>query len=111
MKVKLFDSAIVSNPQEAVDFIGKILESATEYSIIGKDLDGKILLWNGGACHLYAYKLKDLSGQVRGIFASARDITEQVRLQTQLAKQQTYNRSLIEASTTRTPLWISESDQ
>jgi PAS domain S-box-containing protein len=37
-------------------------------------------------------------GRVQGIFASARDISEQARLQTQLAEQQVYNRSLIESS-------------
>ncbi len=37
-------------------------------------------------------------GQLQGIFASARDISEQARLQTQLSEQQAYNRSLIEAS-------------
>jgi PAS domain S-box-containing protein len=37
-------------------------------------------------------------GRVQGIFASARDISEQARLQTQLVDQQAYNRSLIEAS-------------
>jgi PAS domain S-box-containing protein len=37
-------------------------------------------------------------GRVQGIFASARDISEQARLQTELAEQQAYNRSLIEAS-------------
>src|SRR6185295_7652753 len=37
-------------------------------------------------------------GRIQGIFASARDISEQARLQTQLAEQQAYNRSLIEAS-------------
>jgi PAS domain S-box-containing protein len=36
--------------------------------------------------------------QIQGIFASARDVSEQVRLQTQLVEQQAYNRSLIEAS-------------
>ena len=41
---------------------------------------------------------KDPSGSVRGIFASARDITEQARLQTQLADERAYNRGLIEAS-------------
>src|SRR6185436_14563617 len=34
----------------------------------------------------------------RGIFASARDITEQARLQSQLADERAYNRGLIEAS-------------
>ena len=41
---------------------------------------------------------KDPSGEVRGIFASARDITEQARLQTQLSEERAYNRGLIEAS-------------
>jgi PAS domain S-box-containing protein len=41
---------------------------------------------------------RDSSGAVRGIFASARDITEQARLQAQLADERTYNRGLIEAS-------------
>ena len=41
---------------------------------------------------------KDASGDVRGIFASARDITEQSRLQSQLGEERTYNRGLIEAS-------------
>jgi PAS domain S-box-containing protein len=41
---------------------------------------------------------KDESGAVRGIFASARDITDQARLQEQLAEERAYNRGLIEAS-------------
>src|SRR2546425_5724256 len=62
-KAKLFDSAIVGNAQEAVDFIGNILESSTEYSIIGKDLDGKILLWNEGARRLYGYEPDEVVGK------------------------------------------------
>jgi PAS domain S-box-containing protein len=38
------------------------------------------------------------SGNIQGIFASARDISEEVRIRTQLGEQQAYNRSLIEAS-------------
>src|SRR4029077_13815544 len=41
---------------------------------------------------------RDPSGDVKGIFASARDITEQDRLQSQLAEERAYNRGLIEAS-------------
>lgn len=37
-------------------------------------------------------------GSMQGVFASARDISEQARLQGQLTEQQVYNRSLIEAS-------------
>jgi len=62
-KAKLFDNAIVGNAQEAVDFIANILESSTEYSIIGKDLDGKILLWNEGARRLYGYEPEEVVGK------------------------------------------------
>jgi PAS domain S-box-containing protein len=41
---------------------------------------------------------KDSGGAVRGIFASARDITDRVRLEEQLREQQTYLRGLIESS-------------
>ena len=41
---------------------------------------------------------RDAEGEIQGILASARDIHEQSRLQAQLAEEQAYNRSLIEAS-------------
>ena len=41
---------------------------------------------------------KDQSKGIRGIFASARDITDRVRLEEQLREQQTYLRGLIESS-------------
>ena len=63
MNQKLFDSSIVNNPQEAVDFIGNLLESSTEYSMIGKDLDGKILLWNEGARRMYGYEAEEVVGK------------------------------------------------
>src|SRR5712692_6302672 len=62
-RTKLFDNAIVLNAQEPVDFIANILESSTEYSIIGKDLDGKILLWNEGARRLYGYEPEEVVGK------------------------------------------------
>ena len=62
-KPKLFDSSIVSGPQEAVHFITNILESSTEYSIIGKDLDGTIRLWNEGARRLYGYEPEEVIGR------------------------------------------------
>jgi len=49
MTPKLFDSTLIRSAEQVLDFIGNILESSTEYSIIGKNLDGKILLWNEGA--------------------------------------------------------------
>src|SRR5712671_3163883 len=60
---KLFDSTIVGNAEQAVDFVGNILESSTEYSIIGKDLHGKILLWNEGARRVYGYEPEEVIGK------------------------------------------------
>ncbi len=63
METRLFDKAIIGNVHEALDFITNILESSTEYSIIGKDLDGKILLWNEGARRLYGYEPEEVIGK------------------------------------------------
>jgi PAS domain S-box-containing protein len=63
MATKLFDSTIVSTTEQALDFIGNVLESSTEYSIIGKDLDGKIPLWNEGARRLYGYEPEEVVGK------------------------------------------------
>src|SRR6185436_17127482 len=41
---------------------------------------------------------KDTTGNIRGIFAVARDVTEQRRLEEQLRESQHYNRGLIESS-------------
>jgi PAS domain S-box-containing protein len=62
MTIKLFDSKILDTPQQAVDFIVNMLESSTEYSIIGKSLDGTILLWNEGARRLYGYEPEEVIG-------------------------------------------------
>jgi PAS domain S-box-containing protein len=63
-KPKLFDEAIIGNPQAAIDFITNILESSTEYSIIAKDLTGKIILWNEGAHRLYGYDPEEVIGKM-----------------------------------------------
>ncbi|HUY12656.1 MAG TPA: PAS domain S-box protein, partial [Terriglobia bacterium] len=63
MASKLFDSTVLGGADQALDFIANILESSTEYSIIGKDLDGKILLWNEGARRLYGYEPEEVVGK------------------------------------------------
>jgi len=45
-RTKVFEAGIAGNEREMVGFITNILESSTEYSIIGKDLNGTILLSN-----------------------------------------------------------------
>jgi len=45
-KTKLFDSTVIRKAQEGLEFLANVLEASTAYSIIGKALEGKILLWN-----------------------------------------------------------------
>src|SRR6266487_3995510 len=63
MHSNLFDQNVLSSPQEAIEFIGNILESSTEYSVIAKDLDGRILLWNEGARRIYGYEPEEVIGK------------------------------------------------
>jgi PAS domain S-box-containing protein len=58
----ILDTGAFLHPDDAIDFVETILEASTEYSIIGKGLDGTILLWNSGAKRLYGYE----SGEVVG---------------------------------------------
>ena len=49
METLVIDKTATPQTQPALDFVMSILGSSTEYSIIGKDLEGTILLWNEGA--------------------------------------------------------------
>jgi len=53
----------LSSPAEQSEFLKNILESSTEYSIIGKDLSGKIQLWNAGARRVYGYAPEEVIGK------------------------------------------------
>src|SRR5258708_4481181 len=65
MGTHLFDSGIVGSTQvEALDFIGSVLQSSTEYSIIAGGLDGQILLWNEGARRVYGYAPEEVIAKV-----------------------------------------------
>jgi DNA-binding NarL/FixJ family response regulator len=55
MKTKLFDSSIVGNAQEAVDFIGNILESSTE-----SHADRNVIQTNDLGPNAYVVKPVDL---------------------------------------------------
>jgi len=47
-----FSAALITQAENAMDLIANVLQASTEYSIIGKDLDGTIVLWNEGARRL-----------------------------------------------------------
>jgi PAS domain S-box-containing protein len=60
---KLLSSTLFDDPLAAANFLSNILEASTEYSIIGKDLDGTIELWNEGARRLYLYEPDEMIGK------------------------------------------------
>ena len=60
---KLLDLVAIRDTQEAIDLVANILDASTEYSIIGKDLDGTIVLWNEGARRLYGYQPEEVVGK------------------------------------------------
>jgi PAS domain S-box-containing protein len=72
-KQKLLSSTVFDDPLAAADFLANILEASTEYSIIGKDLDGTIELWNEGARRLYGYEPEDMIGTVNASILHARE--------------------------------------
>lgn len=63
MKAKLFDSTVIRQAEQVMNFMANVLEASTEYSIIGKDLDGKFLLWNEGARRMYGYEPEEVVGR------------------------------------------------
>jgi PAS domain S-box-containing protein len=84
-----------TDPKHAAAGVRNTLDKGalTNYELILRTKDGHELLVSFNAA-----TFTDQAGKVRGIFASARDITEQGRLQTLLAEEQAYNRGLFEAS-------------
>ncbi|MBI4832127.1 MAG: PAS domain S-box protein, partial [Candidatus Lindowbacteria bacterium] len=67
--------------------------SATNYVLTLQSADGRLV-----PVSFNAAIFKDPTGVVRGIFASARDITAQKQLESQLQASQFYTRSLIESN-------------
>jgi PAS domain S-box-containing protein len=59
---------------ETKTFLDNILESSTKYSIIGKDLNHKILSWNEGARRNYGYTAEQIIGMDSSILHSPEDI-------------------------------------
>jgi PAS domain S-box-containing protein len=59
---------------ETKNFLDNILQSSTKYSIIGKDLDHKILSWNEGARRNYGYMADEIIGKDSSILHTPEDI-------------------------------------
>lgn len=61
--VKARNGAQATPERDQSAFLKNILESSTEYSIIGKDLTGMIQLWNAGARRIYGYEPEEVIGK------------------------------------------------
>lgn len=58
----------------ATEFLDDVLLSSTEYSIIVKDLDGRILKWNKGAELLYRYQANEVIGKSANLLHAPEDV-------------------------------------
>lgn len=54
-------------------FLEMLLESATDYAIIGLDLDGLVMIWNKGACLLFGWNEEEMLGQPAAVFFTPED--------------------------------------
>jgi PAS domain S-box-containing protein len=84
-----------TEPRRAEDGIRKVLseDRVTNYELTVRSRDGRetVVSYN-------ATTFRATDGKLKGVFAAARDITEQKRLEEELRQAQNYTRSLIEAS-------------
>src|SRR5690349_25011635 len=55
-------------------FLNSVLESSTEYSIVAKDLEGRILAWNEGARRIYGYEPVDVVGKSAFVLHDPEDV-------------------------------------
>jgi PAS domain S-box-containing protein len=59
---------------ETRTFLDNILQSSTKYSIIGKDLDHKVLSWNEGAKRNYGYAAEEIIGKNSDMLHTPEDL-------------------------------------
>jgi PAS domain-containing protein len=71
---RLFDATLFEHPRDALSFVQAVLESSTEYSIIGKSPDGTIVLWNEGARRIYGWTPDEIIGVSADVLHHADDV-------------------------------------
>src|SRR5258708_9290709 len=74
MTVPFLPSTVIPDGEAPLDFAFGLLQSSTEYSMIGKDLDGRILLWNEGAKRIYGYAPEEVVGKSADILHVPEDV-------------------------------------
>ncbi|PYX34902.1 MAG: hypothetical protein DMG80_00275 [Acidobacteria bacterium] len=84
-----------TDPARAEEGIRQVLQQGkvTNYELTARSKTGREMVVSYNAT-----TFNDQAGRLQGVFAAARDITEQKKLEQQLREQQSYNRGLIESS-------------
>ena len=84
-----------TEPNRAEEGIRLVLREGrvTNYELTALSRDGRMTVVSYNAS-----TFRDAAGRLQGVFAAARDITEQKKLAQQLRESESYNRGLIEAS-------------
>lgn len=70
---QLFADAILQSSAPA-EFLGSVIQASTEYSIIAKDPNGVIILWNEGARRLYGYEAHEVIGKSADLLHAPEDL-------------------------------------
>src|ERR1700733_115266 len=65
---------LLRETSETKAFLDNILQSSTKYSIIGMDLDHRILSWNKGASRNYGYTAQEVIGKDSGVLHTPQDV-------------------------------------
>jgi PAS domain S-box-containing protein len=71
MANKLFNRALLGEPDQVASFFENILQTSTQHSIIGLGIDGTIQLWSEGARVLYGYEPDEVIGKANGAMLHA----------------------------------------
>ncbi len=66
--------SVIREFTETKNLLDNILQSSTKYSIIGKDLDHRILTWNEGARRNYGYSAEEVLGKNAQILNIPEDV-------------------------------------
>ena len=70
-----FDGAAFGDASDAAAFVGDVVESSTERSIVAVDTDGLIVLWNEGARRFYGYERPEILGRSWSLLYAQEDVT------------------------------------
>src|SRR3984957_18355772 len=65
---------LLRETSETKAFLDNILQCSTKYSIIGMDLDHRILSWNKGASRNYGYTAEDVIGKDSTVLHTPQDV-------------------------------------